>query len=132
MPWATKDESDAKWIVKSFPAVPFVRYEDRQGKPYDLYDNGRVMGLAHDYKIISPNPTVSAGYFLKRESFELSSRTRNYRLTVSDMHTGSELVVINTFYFTWWTLGGNAYGVSYKVNCYDSKAIEKIRAAFKP
>lgn len=133
LPWSTKNKSDAQWVVKSFPGVPFVRYEGSGSKLYDIKDAGRVMGQAHDYEERAVDPTIKPVYILKRERGTVNGnpRIRHYRSVVADLETNDEIIVNNVFAFTWWTIGGEAYGASNKKICFDQNAVEKIQKAFR-
>lgn len=133
LPWEAESKSDAQWIVRNFPDVPFVRYEGKNSDLYDLRDAGRVMGRAHDYEEKIADLDIKPAYFLKRNSGNVkgSSRIRYYRSAVVDMQRNDEVIVTSIFAFTWWTIGGEAYGVSNKTTCFDPDAIEKIQKAFK-
>lgn len=132
-PWLAQSKSDAEWAARNFPAIPFVRYESENATWYDVRDAGVVMGRAHEYEEKKADLSVEPLYMLKREDGVIGSgdRIRYYRLTISDLHSGATLAIDNVFGFTWWTLGGAAYGAKSNSICFDPDAVNKIRKAFK-
>ena len=131
--WQTKEKSDAQWIVKNFPGVPFARYEKYHEKLYDLRDAGQALGRAHNYEVKEADLSLRPRYILKRQGGNINggSRVRYYATTVFDSQQKNIVIESKVFGFTWWVLGDSPYGLTSTSTCFDPHAIEKIKKSFE-
>lgn len=124
--WVAEDESEAEFIVFSFPNVPFARFKSRKGEWWDVRFKGGGRWRSESY-LVQPASDGEVGYKLTHYYEGVADAIRLHRSidALNEIRTGKVVLKYTSFDFTWTDPNRTLLGRSGVVQCPIAKEMVK-------
>ena len=124
--WLAEDESEAEFIVFSFPNVPFARFKSKNGEWWDVKFKGGGRWRSESY-LVQPARNGKVGYKLSHYYENVADSIRLRRSIDALIEVGADKTVFKytSFDFTWTDPNKTLLGRSGVIQCPAAKDMVK-------